>query len=581
MTFRLRQIEQASDGREIVRVSNIDRSTLTLGRAAENDVRVPDLAVELHHADILRADDTHIEIKAADTLAFDVDGDPTLFARIDCRVGAELRFGTYRIKVSLDEDGATLLTIRQVEEKGIRSGNFNERNAFALASVLPSKRMLAWVTATIVLLVFLLVPVISQQFHAAHPASKIVGDGSWSPGKLSVAHHTLEERCEACHVKPFESVRNETCQSCHKTAHDHAPAARMSMARANPPLGTMFLQAVAKGFGREDPGGCVDCHNEHRGLVPMALPQQQFCADCHGALSSLLTDTKLGNAGDFSKQHPQFAPRIVTNPDTRSLTRVSLDARPRETSGLTFSHRLHLDPQGGVARMAASIGSERGYGLRLECKNCHHPSEEGVRFRPISMERDCEGCHSLVYDKVGDIFRTLHHGKVDQMIADLSAASPHQPVVTGRRRPGEFGPGGAYYSNFAPPSGGGLIGRAMSRDGICGECHTPTTLGGKLSVVPVTLISRYMANGWFDHRAHSQTPCASCHAASGSTNSADVMLPGIAVCRTCHAGQEATGAKVPSGCAMCHRYHPPNVAQSSMGGAGVNWPSHPTQGGVR
>jgi len=566
MTFRLRQIEQTSDGREIVRVRNIDQSTLSLGRATDNDVNLPDLAIELHHADILRVDEAHIEIKAADTLGFGVDGNVTLFARVDCRTGAELRFGTFRITVSLDDDGAAVLTIHPCEETGIRSGNLDERRAFALTSVLPGKRMLAWLTASIVLLAFLAVPIISQQFHAVHPKSAIVGDASWSPGKLSLAHHALESRCEACHVKPFQSVRNETCRSCHKNAHDHAPPDRMDQARANPPLAELFLRTVAREFGREGPGGCVDCHNEHRGLAPMAMPQQKFCAECHGALRDKMADTRLGNAGDFGQLHPQFTPMIVTDPGTRALGRVSLDTNPRERSGLTFPHRVHLDPLGGVARMAASIGRGHGYGNRLECKDCHHPTEDRVRFQPVTMERDCEVCHSLAYDKVGGIFRKLHHGDVDQMIADLSAASPHQPVVTGRRRPGEYAPGGAYYSNFASPSGGGLIGRALSRDGICGECHTPVTRGGRLSVMPVTLVNRYMANGWFDHRAHRQTPCASCHAAAASTSSADVLLPKIAVCRTCHAGENAAGAKVPSGCAMCHRFHPPNVVPSRVGG---------------
>jgi hypothetical protein len=126
-----------------------------------------------------------------------------------------------------------------------------------------------------------------------------------------------------------------------------------------------------------------------------------------------------------------------------------------------------------------------------------------------------------------------------------------------RARPGAFASGGPYYANFAPRYvGGGSVRQALSRVGVCGECHTPTTRGGKLGVVPVTQILRYMPGGWFDHKAHRQEKCTSCHAAEKSTTSADLLLPPIGQCRTCHLGEAASRAQVPSGCAMCHGYHP-------------------------
>jgi hypothetical protein len=319
-----------------------------------------------------------------------------------------------------------------------------------------------------------------------------------------------------------------------------------------------MLWAVAHVFGKPGPGACTDCHIEHQGATRMAPPAQQFCADCHGSLKDRLTDTRLGNAGDFGKLHPQFTPGIVLDPFVGKQVPVSLDANPRENSGLAFPHKLHLDPLGGVARMAASIGAAKGYGRAgLQCANCHHATEDGVRFQPISMERDCEACHSLAYDKVDGIVRTLHHGDVDQMIADLSTSGYNPPVAPDRRAPGQFAPGGNYHISFAPPRyTSATFQQALSRGGVCGECHTPTMRNGKPGVVPVTLPSRYMADGWFNHKAHAQEKCSSCHAAEKSTTSADVLLPKIAECRTCHLGEDDHKAKVPSGCAMCHAYHP-------------------------
>ena len=48
--------------------------------------------------------------------------------------------------------------------------------------------------------------------------------------------------------------------------------------------------------------------------------------------------------------------------------------------------------------------------------------------------------------------------------------------------------------------------------------------------------------------------CENCHAAQTSKESADLLIPGIANCRECHAGERAKD-KVASGCVACHGYH--------------------------
>ncbi len=552
MAFRLRQIEFTADGRKIVREREIAKPQLTLGRAAESDIHLPDLAVEPQHARIDDLGGGRIGIAATGTLGFALDGADTRAATVDCRSGAELQFGASRISASLADDGAVLLTIERIDTA---SGDIDEKSSISLAGAMPSRRTVSWIMAILILGLFLALPITSYLTRGPDPKARVIGDGSWSPGKLSLAHRSLEGRCQACHVKPFEAVRDTACRTCHATVHDHAAPDRLAGARGDRPLGERFLQSVAHSFGKPGPGACVECHTEHKGVGRMEAPRQQFCAACHAGLSERLTGTKLGNAGDFGTLHPQFMPLVVTNPASRAATRLSLDTHPRENGGLTFPHKLHLDPLGGVARMAASIGAERGYGSKLACKDCHHPSEDGVRFLPVRMERDCEACHSLVYDRVGPTFRTLKHGNVDQMIADLSAARPSWPVVAARPRPGAYAAEGGYYANFAPPGGGSVLQRAFARDGVCGECHTPVFTGGRTGVMPVTLPARYMTKGWFSHKAHSQEKCTSCHAAEKSSSATDLLLPGIAQCRTCHLG-EGSNAAVPSSCAMCHSYHP-------------------------
>jgi len=560
MTFRLRTVSTTADGRRIVRDREVAKDVLTVGRAAENDIHLADLAVEPNHARIALQPGPRVAVQATGTLGFTLDGQTQRSAAIDPRTGGELRFGGTRIVVGMEAD-AVLLAVEPVADEA--EGD-SEADGMTLGAVLPSKRRLAWILAAVVLALFLVLPIASNLLRSPDVRqSHVIGDGSWTPGPLSLAHRQLEGKCEACHVKPFQSVRNETCMSCHKGVHDHAPEARLALARAEPALAGQFLAGVAHAFGKEGAGACMDCHREHEGMTRMPPPAQQFCADCHGGLSDRLKDTKLGNAADFAGLHPQFTPAVMTDPARGTVQRISLDANPRENSGLSFPHKVHLDPRGGVARMAATLSGERGYGQNgLACADCHRPTEDGVRFKPIIMERDCEACHSLVYDKAGPVFRKLRHGDLDQAIADVSiAGNTTQPVVTGRARPGEYGANQLYFARFTRPAGGGPVAGMLGKDGVCGECHAATMKNGHPAITPVRLPARYMASGWFDHAAHKQTQCAECHAAKTSSSSADVLLPKVAECRTCHVGEHTPGLfaaknKVPSGCAMCHAYHP-------------------------
>jgi hypothetical protein len=575
MTFRLRRIETTADGRRIARDRDVAGDQVSIGRAADNDLHLPDLSLDPRHATIMRDADGRLTVSAAGTPGFLLDGRKAVEAGIDPATGAEMRFGTWRVTAGLDGDGAVLLCAERTSDEDAH--DLAEAKAFSLQGLLPGKRRLAWILALGIMVLFLIVPIAGNLLRGPAPpagsavtADHIPLDVAWSTGALSRAHRALGDRCEACHVRPFESVRDSTCISCHKDVADHAPADRLGVARGAGELGEQFLRQVAHQFGKEGPGACTDCHTEHEGAQRMAAPSQKFCADCHGALNARLQDTKLGNAGDFGKSHPRFRPAIALTAGSSRLSRVSLDRPPHEASGLSFPHQLHLDPSGGAARMAARIGDERGYGANgLACKDCHRPTADGVRFAPIDMERDCETCHSLAYDRVGATFRRLRHGDVDQMVADLSVAPvSSRALVSGRLRPGEYGNRGTYSARFTPAAGGiGLPQVALSRDGICGECHLPAAQGSRLSVLPVTQVNRYMHHGWFSHRAHRQEKCTTCHAADRSRTSADLLLPDIATCRTCHLGEDAKGNKVPSACAMCHSYH--LTAQAPRGAAPV------------
>lgn len=578
MAFLLRTITLTADGREIVRDNRLEKPQLSLGRAAERDIHLPDLAVEPDHARIEQLDDRRILVRSVGTLGFTVDGRASKRTEIDSATGAELGFGGHRITVGREE-GAITLTVRREAALSDAAEEKDEATIFSLGGKLPGKRPMAWLLSILVLALFLALPIISFATRAPQDNRKITqvastdgvrGDSAWSPGKLSDAHHGLEQNCTACHVKAFVSVRDESCKACHTDAHDHAPANRIDGARAAPGIGEAFLRNVAHAFGKPGPGACVDCHREHDGAGRMAATPQKFCADCHGSLRERLTDTQLGNASDFGTAHPEFRPRVAIAAGLPgglpTFERVSLTDRPRDLNGLKFPHDMHLSRTNGVAKMARTLQAQQGYGNALVCADCHKPTADGTRFLPVDMETNCQACHSLAFDSIGGTVRTLRHGKPDQVVAELrafyrttGAVAPLELGGLGRRRPGLYAQGQVYNAYFAasavrPARADQAIAQAFSARGVCGECHTVTGGGGRYQVVPVHQTARFLENGWFSHAAHKTETCESCHRAPASNSANDLLLPDLRSCRTCHGG-EASGAKVATGCALCHNYH--------------------------
>jgi hypothetical protein len=521
--------------------------------------------VTLHHAVIRQATTHMITVETVASLPLIVDGRRAMWAEIDIRRGGEIRIGTNRITVTIGDattDIHLVITHAEAAREEADDASRESEARFSLAGVAPGKRPMAWIAALLILGFFVALPIWS--FHRAPAkltAQQMAGnfvhaDASWSVGPLSHAHAALEHDCKACHVNAFVAVPDSACRTCHADTHDHAALDRLAIARA-PPGGINGLeQRIAIMFG-QTPGRCVECHVEHQGAGAMPPPAQAFCADCHAALKSHLPDTKLADAGDFATSHPQFRPVVMTAPgDAPTFARVSLDADPRENTGLKFPHALHLDARGGAAEMAMTLGRKP-----LGCADCHVPDESGARFRPVSMERNCQSCHSLAFDRSGGVVRTLRHGEVDQVKADISDFYGVHPVgppidTTARTRPGQI--------TLAPfPRGGGAaaaIRAVFSKGGACYDCHviTPPSSPGSLNfgVVLVRQPLRYMAHGWFDHAAHTSETCASCHRAALTSNDTQrLMLPGIATCRNCHGGEAARPPRVRSTCAMCHDYH--------------------------
>lgn len=567
MAFLIRTIDFTASGREIVRDRTLEAAEVNIGRAAENDIHLPDLAVEQRHVRISDAGGGMLKIEAVGGLEFGIDGRSTKAADVDPNIGAELSLGSSRLAISREGDGPVQIVIKQVE-KDESAGDALQN--FALASALPSKRAMAWVFSLAILILLLSVPIFTHLTRTPvenDPENitegQVLFDAAWSAGELSMAHHDLEGNCEACHVTPFVSVQDETCLTCHEELGDHAKMPRLREGMAPLSTGDAIQWSIAETLGKEGPLGCVSCHSEHEGPVKLEASDEKFCADCHNDLDTRLTDVAFGNASDFGKKHPQFRPQFFTAHFDKNPKRVSLDKNPKEMSGLIFPHDIHVSKSGGAARMAISLPQ---YGAPLECSDCHAEEEDGVGFTPVKMEDSCEACHSLVFDRAGPNFRNLRHGDVDDLMEDLATMGrgSRGSIVTGRDRPGQFARGGTYYSNFGRPMSAYIsINRALEPTGVCGECHIPTMTNGRRDLTPVNLPDRFLMRGFFNHKEHGDdvAECSDCHATDTSKEATDLLIPDLESCRDCHLGETAVKTEeiVPSSCAMCHGYHTPTM----------------------
>lgn len=633
MTFLVERISYSAQGRRIVKAIEIEGTKLAIGRHPSSDIRLADLNAALRHAVVQRIAPMQLQVSAEEGVGVELDGRKVTSGTIDLATGGDLRIGKNLLRVAPTAAESEEIRV-EVEEVGESAADEKERSdvrRFAAGSVMPGKRAASYVLVALVLAVFLAWPLwfVSQREQAQaaqpeqsattdpreiaeerreraelRPAAGFAADRLWISGHLSQAHAGLENNCGACHVRPFEPVRDESCMSCHRDITNHgdtqrAPqeaAARLARSQPNLTGFARFQLTVAEAFGH-DQGRCVDCHREHEGPLRLANTVQSDCTGCHTDLTSRLSGVRFGNVVDFGRNaprpdpdgHPEFRPLALINweGDRPLLTRVALRGA-RENSNLSFPHEMHLDSQGGVARMAQRLGQRYGGRQGLSCADCHTPTPDGTSFQPVNMEEDCSSCHSLGFQQQGNVVRTLRHGAPDQVVADLrefyrgrAPARPAQLSAAARRRPGDIGQVRAALQYAQARAGANMsavqaIQSVFRPDGACGECHVVEQRGPlDFHVRPVAFPTRYLLHGWFSHAPHRRTEwprespaiprgavfegdqaCLSCHVQAGSSRaSTDLMLPDMASCQSCHGGEGGRREAVESGCAMCHDYH--------------------------
>jgi hypothetical protein len=181
---------------------------------------------------------------------------------------------------------------------------------------------------------------------------------------------------------------------------------------------------------------------------------------------------------------------------------------------------------------------------------------------PVTYEAHCKECHELGFDEALPD-RQAPHASPEAIRAYLGrtyAELQHKPSSSAEERgwiPGRTARG----LSGAPPAQKVREAENHLFGVTCRECHVISMEGGPLPKIEKPAIpARWLDHALFSHKAHRMLACTACHAdASKSRETADVLLPGIGVCRSCHRGgdgpaSEAVGA-APARCSLCHLYH--------------------------
>jgi hypothetical protein len=424
----------------------------------------------------------------------------------------------------------------------------------------------SWTLTIGVAAIFLLIPMgtfLAPSVRKILRTTPLVpSDALWISGPLHATHRFIGNDCTACHVNPFERVRNVECEKCHSDVQHHVDVRTADVAL----------------FEGER---CARCHFEHKQPSALIPRDQRLCADCHAHMDELKRDAQVENAANFGSSHPQFRLAVLSQDEAVAPGRWQarwLDPRHpeslRENSHLKFSHAQHLDPKG--------IQSPTGERV-LQCSDCHRPNTSGREMMPIRMEVQCIGCHTLHFDE-HDPSSGVPHGDVQKMFRVLrehfsrlyldSTSAPTRSQG-GLRRPGREDRQMSIDEQRRArdwADGESLkMARELLEKRVCVDCHDVTRiLGGtgldQWRVAPVKLTQMWMPRARFNHAMHTTQPCTSCHeGAERSKVSNDILMPRITKCRECH-GDVDDSDKISSDCVMCHRFHLPDRGQYDQAG---------------
>lgn len=527
----------------------VDTAVITIGRATDQILHLKDRRARLQHAQIEeKSDGVHISTSALAGVT--VNGRSQRDALLT--IGDEIEVGANILGIIEPPPDVDFAVTLELSAEARTEGLAEDWSVAGAGVTELSKRKLSWYTALVVLLLALLIPAAGL----LHPTvasvlrnSLLPDDGLWLAGPIHSKHSSTSSECNKCHTDLFTRVSDQACEECHETDRHVRPPG----------------QAV---LGEQR---CAGCHLEHNEPPSLIKRHQGLCAGCHRDMPA---DTGFENASDFLDAHPRFKVSLL-QPSARDTGdnewaaqhMILSESRSLDRSNLRFDHAVHLDEDGIVTPSGRRV---------IECVDCHVPEPGGARMKPISMDENCSGCHTLTFDP-DDPRREVPHGDpegvVQVLIEYYSARLLGEDPDGGSQRIRR--PGRALTREDRDRAAAEARVRAMQiaedlfERQACANCHEVSKTDNESMpwrVEPVRLTAFFFPHANFSHAAHDTevTSCDGCHGASLSASSHDVLIPGIETCRDCHGSGSARrndASQIPSACIMCHSFHFPDKGQ--------------------
>lgn len=545
-------------------LQTVDEDTLRIGRGTGCDLRFEDAAVGLEHAVIRREGDpersTYHLMDLGSVTGTYVDGEPVSTARL--RDGSEISIGGYVLRVAhSDPEDPLFLHIRPADAtprpdaRPLEAPSVDYAGAYRLRRGLLNKGFLG-----------LSLAILAAVAVAAVPAARRLE--VFRPGELASFHADRIEAaaCSDCHV-PWRGVSDARCNACHgPEALDHAPAHHPDALAA---------------LGGLPP--CTRCHVEHTGREDLTPAGDAACVECHRdlPLSADIEPLFATRITAFGSDHPELHVTVpgeagsgLRSSPFRRLPVTDPEARRADPTRLRLNHAKHLEP---------GLTSPEGR-VQLACRDCHAPA--GEELAPVSFEAHCARCHALTFDDRYPDTEAPHEGP------EALAAFLYRLYLEEDRGPGSVREDliRRLVRGSDPPPG--LTERAAAEEvrraelrlyeNACVTCHVmDLEAEPRPTVASPDVPATWLPYARFPHGDHLELPgvtCDGCHReARSSTETADLLLPGIASCTPCHrAGAQdepteaSAGSRVtpgPSGCRTCHDHHsgsrfPPGGAEN-------------------
>lgn len=548
VTFLSRTSEGATTRRDKV----FETETLTLGRGTDQTIHLRDPRAALEQATIVIRDERMI-LRGLTMTGVAVNG--TMCRHAILKTGDKARIGQNVLTVLERTEGYdAALTFELDPEVNAEEAAPPEYKTRLSETGLRPRRW-AWISAVLVLLVGLLIPV--MVLMGDKPAemlrnAPVPDDSIWLSGPLHNVHRAIAEDCQKCHT-PFRRTPDHLCVDCHTDVQLHVPN-----------QDGIALDEFSK-------RRCAECHKEHNEPATLIRRDQIVCTDCHKDIQKHAANTSLRNVSGFLVGHADFHVSMMSpvgDTDQYEVVRVALSAdSTKENSGLKFPHAKHLAADG----IKGSEGE-----VVLQCVDCHLPQNRGAVMRPINMERDCQRCHTLDFEPA-DPFRQVPHEQTDKVLRDLEEYYSWRYLYgltdeselgldpTVFRRPGKVDDRAARARVTQAAADKAMeVGHELVNRRSCVNCHEvrDTDIWPGFEVKPTLLTERWLPKGVFGHDDHSVGDCADCHAAKTSEDSSDVLIPDVYTCGDCHSGVD-TADKITTYCIDCHGFHMEGAGQWS------------------